>query len=291
MLLIIRNCRNSKLMVYSFLNRHLISILLLIFLNNNVSAQDLILSAAPRETVKQGHELYSPLADHLGKLLGVNVKYTHAKHWLRYQSDIKNRKYDFVFDGPHLASWRIKHLKHKPLVKLPGTLGFYMLAMADNKKINTPEDLVYKRVCAIPPPNLTSVILLQRLNDPVREPIIQSIKGGMGKIVDALIDGKCEGAVIRSNYYKKKLTDEQRAKIKIIYTSPEFPNQVLTVSDRVSEEDQKKIIVSLTTGEGVKTLTPIVKRFGGKDVKGFIAVDPSEYNGYFSFLEGVVLGW
>ena len=278
-------------MACRFINIPILLTLLVSSFSTNALAQELILSAAPRETVTQGHKLYGPLADHLGQLLGTEVKYTHAKHWLRYQSDIKKRKYDFVFDGPHLASWRIKHLKHKPLVKLPGTLGFYMLALSDNKKINRPEDLVYKKVCAIPPPNLTSVILLQRLNDPVREPIIVSIKGGMRKIFNALLDRKCDGAVIRNTLYNKNLTDEERAKVKIIYTSPEFPNQVLTVSDRVSVEDQNKIIESLTAGDGMKVMLPIARRFGGKNVEAFFKVPQSEYDGYFSFLEGVVLGW
>ncbi|MFW2374033.1 MAG: phosphate/phosphite/phosphonate ABC transporter substrate-binding protein [Gammaproteobacteria bacterium] len=278
-------------MLYKSIHLRILGLLLLASINSNALAETLILSAAPRETVTQGHKLYGPLADHLGQLLGVEVKYKHAKHWLRYQSDIKKSKYDFVFDGPHLASWRIKHLKHRPLVKLPGTLKFYILARADNKKINTPENLIYKKVCAIPPPNLTSVILLQRMNDPVREPIIESIKGGMGKIYKALLDGRCDGAVIRSTLYDKKLSDVERAKVKIIYTSPELPNQVITASNRVSAEDQNKIIESLTAGDGMKVMLPIAKRFGGKNVDAFIRLDPSEYNGYFSFLEGVVLGW
>lgn len=278
-------------MLYESIQLRILALFLLVFISNYAFAEKLILGAAPRETVTQGHQLYGPLANHLGQLLGVDVGYTHAKHWLRYQSDIKKRRYDFVFDGPHLASWRIKHLKHRPLVKLPGTLGFYILAMADNKKVKVPEDLVYKKVCAIPPPNLTSVVLLQRLNDPVREPIIKSIKGGMGKIYQALIDGECKGAVVRNTLYDKKLNDEQRAKVKIIYKSPEFPNQVLTVSNEVSEEDQNKIIESLIVGDGKKVMLPIAKRFGGKGVEAFVRVQPSEYNGYYSFLEGVVLGW
>lgn len=125
----------------------------------------------------------------------------------------------------------------------------------------------------------------------MREPIIESVKGGMGKIFNTLIQGKCEGAVIRSDYFKKKLSDEERAKVKIIHTSPEFPNQVLTASDRVSEEEQNKIIASLTTGESAKAMVPILKRFGGIQAKAFEEVSPGEYNGYFSFLEDVVPGW
>lgn len=131
-------------MQHRYLNLSLTLLLLTAIINSTVSAESLIFSAAPRESIRQGHELYQPLVTHLEELLGTEVKYTHAKHWLRYQSDIKKRKYDFVFDGPHLASWRIKHLNHRPLVKLPGTLQFYMLARSDSKLINKPEDLIYK---------------------------------------------------------------------------------------------------------------------------------------------------
>ena len=90
-------------MACSLLKIRFVLIILLSIICNNTLAETLILSAAPRESAKQGHNLYGPLAKHLSQLLGREVKFKHAKHWLRYQSDIKKRKYDFVFDGPHLT--------------------------------------------------------------------------------------------------------------------------------------------------------------------------------------------
>ncbi len=278
-------------MGYIRFNLHFVASIFLLLLSHSVLANELIMSAAPRESVADGHKLYEPIAAHMSKILGVKVTYKHPRHWLRYQSDIKKQNYDIVFDGPHLASWRIKYIEHQALIKLPGTLAFHIITKADNKAINNPEDLVYKKVCAIAPPNLTSVVLLQRLNDPVREPIIISVKGGMKGIYKNLMEGSCIAAVVRTDFYNKKLSDEQRKGLKILYTSPEFPNQVITTSNKISAENRQALITAFTQGEGVTTMNPVVKRFAGKDVKAFIPVTQGEYNGYYTFLKGVVLGW
>jgi hypothetical protein len=60
------------------------------------------------------------------------VRYEHPGNWLHYQRNLRNDMYDIVFDGPHFASWRMEHLEHDMLVKLPGNLQFYLLTGADN---------------------------------------------------------------------------------------------------------------------------------------------------------------
>ncbi len=264
---------------------------LLLPTSHSLQARELVMTAAPRETAAAGIKLYQPVADHFGKLLGVKVTYKHAGNWLRYQSDIRKMKYDIVLDGPHLASWRIKYIGHQPLMKLPVSLQFHMVAKADNPGINTPEDLVFKPVCAIPPPNLTSIILLNRLNDPVREPVIHGVQGGMKQIYTELLEGKCFGGVLRTDFYDKKLSDEQKGKLKIIYTSPVLPGQVITVSDQISKEQRQALLESFTQGEGAKVMLPVVKRFAGKNAKSFVPVVENEYNEYYKFIHGVVLGW
>ena len=272
--------------------RFYISIIFVYFISNPLTqAEELIMSAAPRESAEAGHTLYTPIANHIGNILGVKVRYKHPRHWLRYQSDIKKEKYDIVLDGPHLASWRIKYIGHKPLMKLPVPLQFHLLIKADNNAIKVPEDLAYKRVCAIPPPNLTSVVLLQRLNDPIREPVIHGVKGGMKKIFKTLIDGKCTAAIVRTDFYDKKLSDEQRQAVKILYTSPKLPGQVITVSKRIPEEGRQALLDSFTAGDGVQVMSPVVKRFAGKNIKSFVPAEANEYDQYYKFLQGVVLGW
>ncbi len=257
----------------------------------SVQADKLVFTAAPRESAAKGQKLYGPVVDYISKVTGRATEYYNPGYWLRYQSDIKKFKYDFVFDGPHLASWRIKNIKHKPLVKLPGYLQFYFIARKNDRKVKVPTDLIYKKVCVIAPPNLTAVMLLNKLNDPVREPFLVSVKGGMGAIVKKLLAGGCSGAVVRSNFYDVKLKPELRDELKVIYTTEQLPNQVITVSDRISAEDRQKLVEALLSEAGKKALAPVIKRFGGKNVDSFVKAEEHEYDGYSSFLEGVVLGW
>lgn len=123
-------------------------IILLLLLNCifiSTQAQDLILSAPPRETPDEGMKLYGPVADHLSKLLGVSVKYEHPTNWLKYQREMRKDTYDIIFDGPHFISWRIEHLGHEALIKLPGQLQFNLVAMKDNQGIKQSKDLIGKK--------------------------------------------------------------------------------------------------------------------------------------------------
>ncbi|MDH5777459.1 MAG: phosphate/phosphite/phosphonate ABC transporter substrate-binding protein, partial [Gammaproteobacteria bacterium] len=70
------------------------------------------MTAPPRESKEAGNKLYTPLANHLSKLLNAKVVYQHPGNWLNYQRDMREDKYDIVFDGPHFISWRLEHLKH-----------------------------------------------------------------------------------------------------------------------------------------------------------------------------------
>ena len=76
-------------------------------------ARNLILSAPPRETAEAGMKIYGPIAQHLSKLLGVIVTYKHPGNWMTYQHEMRDDKYDIIFDGPHFISWREKHLGMK----------------------------------------------------------------------------------------------------------------------------------------------------------------------------------
>jgi ABC-type phosphate/phosphonate transport system substrate-binding protein len=255
-----------------------------------VFAQDLILTAPPREKPAAGQRQYGPLAAYLTKLFGHKVKYKFPGNWLAYQRDMRHDKYDIVFDGPHFISWRIAHLHNQVVVKLPGHLQFYLLAKKDNTTVNKINDLIGKKFCGVPPPNLATLSILVAFPNPVEQPVIQGIRGAGGAVFAALMKGKCQAAVIRTAYYKKFLTDAQRAEVKIVYSSKPYPNQGITVSTRVTPRERSLMLQALTVGDGVKATAPILHRFGGK-AKHFIPANDAEYQGINNLLEGVIFGW
>ena len=256
-----------------------------------VSAQDLILTAPPREKPEVGAEQFGPLAAHLGKLLGTPVKYVHPGNWLNYQREMRDDKYDIVFDGPHFASWRMAHLGHDALVRLPGTLQFMLFADGNDKEINSTEDLIGKKICGLAPPNLATMSVIATFTNPVRQPVVQAVEGGMPAVYKAFSAGNCRAGVVRDTFFKNKLTPEQRAQLKVIFQPKPLPNQSITVSKRIDARGKSLIRQSLTKGDGVKASQAILERFGGKNAKAFIVASPEEFEGINTLLEGVIFGW
>lgn len=268
-------------------------LLILSGIYSNAFAKGLILSAPPRENAEAGMKLYGPVAAHLTKLLAVTVTYEHPGNWLKYQREMRNDKYDIVFDGPHFIAWREEHLGHEALLKLPGKLQFILVAGRDNEKLKKPNDLIGKNICGISPPNLSTLSVLDYYRNPVRQPVIKGIKGGMGKVYKSLAvkdKRKCDAAVLRTAFHMKKLKQAQRDTLKTLYKSKAMPNQGISVSRRISLDLKLRMKKSLTIGKGVSSTRGILKRFGGK-AKSFIPAKEKEYAGYNNLLEGVIFGW
>jgi len=263
---------------------------LLLVVNVPVNA-DLIMTAPPREAPEKGKALYGPLATHLSSLLGEKVTYVHPNNWLEYQRDVRKDKYDIVFDGPHFISWRIEHLKNDVLLRLPGTLEFVIIVKSDDKAIRKTKNLIGKKVCGIPPPNLASLTAIDQFKNPVRQPIIWGVRGGNAQVFNAFMAGECRAAVLLSSFYQKKLTDEKRHNTHVLFRSKALPNQGITVSTRVSIQARNKMIRSLTRGAGKQYAEPIATRFNGGRKTDFIAASKKDYMNHYNLLEGVVFGW
>ena len=249
---------------------------------------DLLLTSPPRESKAAGFKQYGPLADNLTNILGQKVSYVHPKSWLHYQRDMRADRFDIVFDGPHFISWRIQRYHHKAVAKLPSKLGFYVVVREGDDELQQLPDLVNKKLCAIAPPNLSSITILARMNDPFRKPRLVTLKGGMKGIYQGLKQGKCRAAILRDQFYIKKLSDADRAGLRIIYKTTPVSNQGVTVSARVSPQDVQKITEALTiVNDGIK---PTLQRFARKAEK-MLPVEPGDYAGQYKLLAGIISGW
>ena len=250
---------------------------------------DLTFTAPPRESALKGEKMYAPIAKHLSELLGETVTYEHPGGWFEYSANMRDNKYDIIFDGPHFAAWRIKNLDHQPVAKLPGTLDFYILVKADDEKINDLRDLVSHKVCGLASPNLGTVTVYSLYDNPVVQPEVHEVKGGFKGVFKAFRDNKCRAAVVRDNIYKK-LKDSDKEEIKVIYKSRSLPNQTVTVSKNIDAKTRELIAYGLTTPQGFKSADGLFGRFS-KKAKYFIPPKQKEYRGLDNLLSGVVWGW
>lgn len=258
----------------------------LLFIGSSVNAE-LILSAPPRETAEQGAKYYAPLAAHLTKVLAETVTYKHPGTWPRYQRDIRADKFDIVFDGPHFMSWRIKKHDHTPIARLPGKLSFVMIVKSDDSKIDDLLDLTYENICALSPPNLSTLTMIAAFGD--TEPAkLKTVEGGMEDVFAAFKKGECRAAILRDKFYQAKLTDEDRNATKVIFKSKPVANQGITISKRIDKSLHEKLIISLL--EENPGTAPILSRFApGEDI--MVPATSETYKDYYKLLQGVIVGW
>lgn len=271
--------------------RQITTILFSLFFFSSAHAE-FLLASPPRESMEAGMKQYGPLAEHLSEVLGEKVTYKQSKGWLFYQRDMRADKYDVVFDGPHFMSWRMKQFDHTLAAKLPGKLSFVVIAAKgargfNNSEINGIEDLVNVPVCGLAPPNLASMTLLAQYENPVSLPKLVT-KKSMGKVYKAFRDGECKAAVLRDKFYEKKVSEEERAALGVIFKSEPVANQGITLSSRFSAEQAEKIKAALT--EVNVGTAPTLKRFAGKADK-MLPAENAEYEEYYNLLTGVVFGW
>lgn len=258
---------------------------------NAVFSSELILTAPPRESEQAGNAIYQPVARYLSQLFNRKVTYQHPGNWFKYQTNMRKDKYDIIFDGPHFNSWRLAHLNHEVLLKLPGKLEFMVVTNVYNDTLNEGKDLIGKKFCGISPPNLSSLSFLASFKNPVLQPRVKGIKGGMAKVYQAFEQKKCPAAVLRNVFFEKKLTQAKRDKLKVVFKSDSMPNQAISASTRLTSREKNMMAKALSKGAGAKSLKGIVKRFSGKAMRPFVLTSNAEYKGYNKYLEGVIFGW
>lgn len=249
---------------------------------------ELILTAPPRETKREGEQVYKPLAAHLSQLLGKEVTYEHPGDWKIYEKKMQNDEYDIVFDGPHFAAWRIRHLGAKPLVKLPGSLQFVLLVAKDDNRINKPGDLLGKMICTLPAPNLGALTLFSMFPNPARQPKYRMVDGGFKEAAIAFFRGECKALIVRSAFYRKNANQELRERTKILLQSVALTNQGITSSSRLTEKERDRIVKSLTTGHG--SVLPILKRFQSK-TSTFEPAEKQDYKDHNLLQDNSIFGW
>jgi ABC-type phosphate/phosphonate transport system substrate-binding protein len=249
---------------------------------------DLILTAPPREDSNLGEETYGPLADYLTQLLGEKVVYQQPKGWFDYAQKMRDGYYDIIFDGPHFAAWRVKHLHHIPVAVLPGTLDFVLIAKASDDEIQTVKDLNGKKICGMLSPNLGTSLVYELFNNPVLQPIIEEVSGGMREVYNKFRAGRCRAAILRYENYERLSHNEQTG-VKIIGRTKSLPNQTITVSQRL-EANAAQIADFMISKQGAIAAQNLLSRYS-KKAPYFETTSSERYQGIEDLLEGVVWGW
>lgn len=249
---------------------------------------DLVLTAPPRESVARGEELYGPLAQVLTLQLGQTVVYERARDWIEYATNMKSDLYDIIFDGAHFAAWRMKHLGHAPVAKLPGELTFLVVGRKADPSLRQLRDLVQGPLCSQASPNLGTMAVLAAFPNPIIQPDLYEVATA-NDVYEAFKSGKCKAAIFQDKYMNR-LSDDEKATLKVLFSSSRYPDQTVTVSKRVTDRQRAVLTELLTRPSGIAATQELLKQFS-KQAKRFDAVRAQELVGMEGLLEGVVWGW
>lgn len=262
----------------TFTSRLIISVAMAVYSFNCIGAETLIFTAPPRETAEKGLKTYGPIANYLSKVLQRKIEYRHPGNWLSYSADMRNGKYDLVFDGPHFVSWRVNRLQHTPVVKIPGGFVFRFVAERNNTKITKVDDLVGKRVCGHAPPNQGTLRLYNEFQNPMRLPILVTEKGWRN-IYKSMLNGRCDAAILPEKIYKQ--VDPKYDQSKTLFTSNPVPGQAITVGQKFNRVEIIKMRKALLSREGKQATTALRKRFASPKL---VAATAKEYNRIYHLL-------
>jgi len=249
---------------------------------------DLVLTAPPRESAARGAELYGPLAQVLTIQLGQTVVYERARDWIEYTTNMKRDSYDIIFDGAHFAAWRMKHLGHAPVAKLPGELTFLVVTHKADPSVTRLRDLIQGQLCSQASPNLGTMAVLAAFSNPIIQPDLYEVANA-NDVYEAFKSGKCKAAVFQDKYMHR-LPDEEKSKLRVLYSSSHYPDQTVTVSKRVTDRQRAVLTELLTRPSGIAATQELLKQFT-KQAKRFDSVRPMEFAGMEALLEGVLWGW
>jgi ABC-type phosphate/phosphonate transport system substrate-binding protein len=242
----------------------------------------LILSAPPRDTADEGVKRFGPVAEYLSATLGRKVVYQHPTTWGGYQADMQRGAYDIVFDGPHFNGWRIEKLHHHVLVKLPGDFVYTAVVRRDHSAIDHIKHLAGHKICAHAPPNLGTLIMYNQFDNPARQPVI-IVTDGYDKIYKALLDGKCDAAMLPLHSVEK--FDPDGGHVRIVMRTRAMPEQAFSAGLRVSPAERAKIAEALLSPAAKATLAKFFEAYGAG--KGFLPATNSEYAGLGEYLLSV----
>ncbi len=236
------------------------------------------LSAPPRDSEEQGQKRFGPVAEYLSKVLGKKVVYKHPGSWGVYQGAMQKGAYDIVFDGPHFNGWRVEKLDHSILVKAPGDFTQVIFV----RKTSTATDvkqLAGRKICAHAPPNLGTLVMQGAFDNPARQPAIVVVDG-YNHIYKALLDGKCDAAVVPKKHLEK--FDREHGAMRIVYQSKPMPNQAFSAGPRISSEDRARIAAALLAPEAAAPTAKMREAYTGG--KNFVPAGNAEYAGLGEYL-------
>jgi len=251
-------------------------LLLSFFYAVNVHAKQYSFIVQPIFKASKMKQVYGPLVQYLQKETGHTFKIKTAKSFITYWSEMKQGKFDLIFDAAHFTDYRIKNMHYTVLAKIPNTVSFSLITNEDEFILDY-NDLVGQGVITLPPPSLGSVRLAQMFPNPMRQPRITSTDSA----IDAINN-------VRNKKYFAALVPtpllNQFQDVNTIGVTRAVPHMAISASPNIEKAIQIKIRNALLKASKTKAGQAMLKQL---NLPAFQATSAKTYRGYEKLLSGV----
>lgn len=255
----------------------------------STASQALVITATPLENESEAKTIYEPVAELLSEALGIEVVFEHSGDWLTFSKKIIASDYDMILSEPHITAYvtsKTSVLSMNALARLPGELKYHVIVAADSDSESL-KDLQTARICMLPSPNFSGVMLMKEFTNPVSQPLVIEVRGSYDNVYQYFNKKRCDAAVIDDSSFQRLSTIDTN--IKSIYETKTSPNVGLSVSERIPTADREIISNALKNPENAEKLQKLFSKYS--DGKGpFDAAQNKDFQD-FNILPGVVWGW
>lgn len=214
---------------------------------------------------------FKPLAQYLGKITGRKVVVKTMPNFMAYWETIRRAdSYDLILDAAHFTDYRSKKHGYKVLAKIPDTVSYSLIVLADNF-IFDPSELIGKRIATLGTPSIGAARLSALFPNPMRQPITVEVASA-DKGIQMLLKKQVFAAIIPTPLVSRTMAEGNDVSV-VMVTEP-APHIAISASPKINADTialiQKGILAANKTPAGKKMLEEI----------GFQQFDPANSSIY-----------
>lgn len=247
-----------------------------ICLANPLKAAEYKLAVQPVLSPERTLEVYSPLAEYLSEVTGEAIRLVTAKNFFLYWVNMKRGEYDLVFDAGHFTDYRVRHMGHEPLVKLPGEVSYCLVTRGDAMIVDA-EELVARPVAVMASPGLGMLRLVEMFPSSMQQPSIHSVES-TEEAVEKVRSGEVDAAMVPS-----MLVGNYPDLVIVRYTDP-IPAPALTAGPAVPAALRERIRTALLHAQEDPKGRAMLEAI---NFSAFEVAKTSDYEGLSELLKGV----
>ena len=220
-------------------------------------------------------KIYNPLATFLAKAgqlpIELRMAFDFPDYWFRLKD---GKEFDIVFDGPFYTDYLIQTHGFIPLVKVPGTVSFSLIARSSDGFFDASE-LIGKRIATLTPPAPTTLFVSRLFTNPSRQPKIVAARSSEAA-VELLLAGKVSAAMVPTPLAAKAMADNPT--LATVLVTEHIPHMAISVSPRVDAATRKNIQQALVNAKNTPEGQLLLKQLGFPE--GFEITSADVFKGY-----------